>query len=341
MPVNQLSGQLQLSNNLSVAGFTKFEWRRSRIPASGSYFSDLDLIDAGGQRILVGPGVALWRGDDMGAGDGTDEFGESDFGAFGASLRFRLPSVDADWGLYYHLYNDTAPQVYLYPGRNVDLAAGKVGEYALVYPEDIHMLGASFGTQIGPANVSGEVSGRIDTPLVSTPQTVLPGMEADNDDHPLYAIGDTLHANLSATYLLAEGPSLGSLKLWDGGTLLAEVGYTYLLDTTENESAFDPTRDDYALGLRMVFEPAYYQVFSGFDMTIPLGVGYNPAGKSPVDSKFNVTGADEGGDFSVGVTGTYRNAWRMGLSYINYFGSPSTQTLTDRDLISLYVQRTF
>ncbi len=343
MPVNQVSGQLQILPGLSVEGFAKFEWRRSRIPASGSYFSDHDMLDAGGERILLGPnpGPALFRADDMGAGDSTSAFGDTEFGAFGTALRFRIPNVDVDWGLYYHKYDDPTPQIYLYPGANVNLAIGKVGEYRLIYPKNIQMIGASFGTQIGPANVSGEVGGRIDTPLVSTPQTVLPGMAADNDDNPLYAVGNTLHANLSAVYLLTAGPSIGGWRLWDGATLMAEIGYTYLLDTTKNESAFDPTRDDYALGLRMTFEPNYYQVFSGFDMTLPIGVGYNPAGKSPVDTKFNVTGADEGGDFNIGVTGIYRNTWRMGISYTNYFGSSGTQTLADRDLISLYVQRTF
>lgn len=343
MPVNQLSGQVQIFSNLSLEGFAKFEWRRSRLPASGSYFSDMDMIDAGGEKILLGPnpGLSLWRADDMGAGDATSEFGETDLGSFGTSARFRFPNMDVDWGLYYHKYNDSTPQVYLYPGKNANLAAGKAGEYRLVYPKNIHMIGASLGTQVGPVNVSAEASARIDTPLISTPQTVSSGDQADNDDHPLYALGNTLHTNVSASYLFAAGPSLGGRTLWDGATLLAEAGYTYLLDTTKNESAFDPTRDDYALGLRMTFEPNYYQVFSGFDMTLPIGVGYNPAGKSPVDSKFNVTGADEGGDVSLGLTGIYLNTWRMGISYTSYFGSSDTQTLADRDLISIHVQRTF
>ena len=344
MPVNQVSGQLQIMPTLAFAGFVGLEWRRTRIPGSGSYFSSHDLLDAGGQRLFLGPsaaGPALWRGEDMGAGDSTSEFGDSGFESFGASMRFRVPKVDADWGLYYHQYNDTVPQIYLYPGQNVNLAVGKVGEYALVYPKNIQMIGASFGTEIGSVNVSGEVSERLDTPLVSTPQVVLPGMVADNDDHPLYAIGNTLHANVSLVYLAAAGPSLGGFRLWDGATIMAEVGYTYLVDITENESAFDPTRDDYAFGIRMTFEPAYYQVVSGLDLTVPIGVGYNPAGKSPVDPQFNVTGADEGGDFSVGIAGIYHSNWRTGITYTNYFGSTDTQALADRDFVSVYVQRTF
>jgi hypothetical protein len=179
------------------------------------------------------------------------------------------------------------------------------------------------------------VSGRIDTPLVSTPQIIFPGARADNHDHSLYAIGNTLHANLSAIYMLS------TCSLWHGGNIMGEIGYNYLMDITENESALDPTRDDYALGFRIVFEPAYYQLIQNADIRVPIGLGYNPAGKSPVDLKFNNGGADRGGDVSVGLNIDYLQVWRFGIKYTNFFGSSDTQTLKDRDFISVSAQRTF
>ena len=332
MPVNQASAQIQLLDNLSLAAFWQFEWRRNRIPASGSYFSDVDLIDAGGERILLGLnppgglGPAFFRGNDLGGGDTTSEFGEMDIGQWGISARFRSQKLDTDFGLYYYRYHDKAPQgVYIDPTR---------GEYFLAFQENIHMLGASFGTQIGPVNVSGEVSGRIDTPLLSESQIITPGTKADNDDHTLLAIGDTVHANLSCIYFLP--PS----KLWDGGTLLAEAGWQYVVDVTRNEDALDRDRDDWALGFRMMLEPAYYQIFPGVDLKVPIGLGYNPAGRSPVDIKFN-GGADEGGDVSIGLNIDYQVVWKFGINYTNWFGSSDTATLKDRDLITLSVQRTF
>ena len=175
MPVGQLSWQIQPTTDLSIAGFLDFEWRRSRIPPAGSYFSDVDIIDAGGERLLLGPnppgglGPAFWRGDDLGGGPSTGGFGEANFGQGGLSARLHVDKLDSDLGLYWYRFNEKSPQLYLFPGRNADPAIGKVGEYAEVFPEGIHMLGGSIGTQVGPVNVSGEMSARIDTPLVSTP----------------------------------------------------------------------------------------------------------------------------------------------------------------------------
>jgi hypothetical protein len=336
MPVGQVSGQLQLSSDLSLAGFWQLEWRRNRIPASGSYFSDVDMMDAGGERLLLGPNPApaLSRGNDLGGGDTTSEFGEGDIGQFGISTRFHLPKLDnVEFGLYYMRFHEKSTYwLYLDPAR---------AEYSLVFPENIHLIGASFSTQIGPFNVGGDLSGRMNTPLVSSAQVILPGIEADNDDHPLYAVGNTLHANLSATYLMGNGPRIGSHTLWDGGSVLAEVGWDYLESVTENDDALDPTRDRWALGFRMLFEPAYYQVFQGIDIRVPIGLGYNPRGRSPVDLKFNNGGADEGGDVSVGLNVDYLQVWKFGIKYTNFFGGRNTQTLADRDFITLSVQRTF
>ena len=74
---------------------------------------------------------------------------------------------------------------------------------------------------------------------------------------------------------------------------------------------------------------------------MPIGVGYNPKGKSSVDPIFNGGGADEGGDWNMGVRVTYLQTWKLGLTYTSYFGDEDTQTLADRDFISIYIQRTF
>jgi hypothetical protein len=313
MPVGQFSAQVQPMDNLSIATFAQFESRRTRIPAAGSYFSNLDILDEGGERLLLGPnpGPALFRGDDLDA---------DDLGTWGLAPRYK-PKL-------------FGTPVVIDPSV-VRLQRGQVGEYFLVYPENVHLIGASFSTQIGDFSVGGEMSGRIDTPLVSTPQAVLPGIEADNDDNPLYAVGNTLHANLSAIY------PLRTTRFWHGGNIFAEVGWNYLNNVTENDAARDPTRDRHAIGFRMLFEPAYYQVLSGVDLTVPIGFGFNPMGKSSVDPIFNGGGADNGGDWNVGVKVTYLQTWKIGLTYTNYFGNAQTQTLADRDFISFYIQRTF
>ncbi|MBI5594299.1 MAG: DUF1302 domain-containing protein [Deltaproteobacteria bacterium] len=340
MPVAQFSGQVQLVKDLTLAAYWQGEWRRSRVPASGSYFSDVDIFDAGGERLLLGPnspgrpGPAFYRGGDLGAGNSTSEFGEGNLDQFGTALRFRSEGLDTEFGIYYEHYNEKSPYwIYMDPTK-ANYAIGKIGEYDLVFPKNVHMMGASFGTQFGAVNVSGEASGRFNTPLLSTAGVILPGTNANNDDNPLYAVGNSFHANLSAIKLLSDS------FLWQGGNLVAEAGYVCLINTTKNEAALDPTRDNYALGFRTVFEPAYYQVFPGIDITVPFGLGYNPKGRSPVDLKFN-GGADAGGDFSVGLKVDYLQVWKFGLTYTNYFGSEDTQHLADRDFVTFSIQRTF
>jgi hypothetical protein len=373
MPIARAFWQLQLRDNFTLSAFTNFEWRRDRIPPAGSYFSNLDMADAGGRRLIMGlNGVpypwgseapALWRGNDKGGGDNTGGFGEAKFGSWGIAARFRVPNIDADWGLYYHKYDETGPQLYGYLGKGVNsynAARGKVGEYFLVYPRNIHMIGASCGTLVGRVNVSGEVSVRINTPLASLPRIVNlfdPNAHADNNHHPAYAVGNTFHANLSGTFALNPGPALGSFRLWDGGLLLGEVGYVCLMNITKNKNmlvthspdvtsannmVLNPRNHDkhYALGFRGIWEPAYYQVFPSLDLTVPFGFGYNFSGKSPVDPAFN-GGADKGGDASVGITATYKAVWKAGITYTNYFGSPRWQTAADRDFVSFNINRTF
>jgi hypothetical protein len=117
------------------------------------------------------PGPALFRGDDQEA---------DNLGTWGLATRYKPTKLDVELGLYYYQFHDRMPQIYLRPGiapdgtiidpSVIDLARGKVGEYFLVYPENVHLVGASFSTQVGDFSIGGEMSGRIDTPLVSTPQ---------------------------------------------------------------------------------------------------------------------------------------------------------------------------
>ncbi|MGB9498807.1 MAG: DUF1302 domain-containing protein [Dissulfuribacterales bacterium] len=347
MPVNQASGQIQLSDKISFEGYWQFEWRRTRVPAAGSYFANADFGGPGGRKLLLdrnppdGSGIHFARGDDMGGGDWESEFGEPDHSQFGVALKYRVEALDTDFGFYFIRYNEKMPYwAYIEPYAVPVMGAHglEAGKYCIVFPKKIKMVGASFGTQIGEFNVSGEVTTRFDAPLLADPSKMVipPGMSFDNDDHPLYPTGDTFHANLSTIYLMK-----GS-KLWDGGTIMAEVGYTDLLGSADDPyDTFDESRKDWALGLRMILEPAYYQVMPGLDLRVPIGCGYSPEGRSPGDLSFNMGGAHEGGDFSIGVNLDYLYVWKASLKYTNYFGSANHQGLADRDFISLSLQRTF
>lgn len=344
-PVSQLSTSYQLTDALSLGAFYQFEWEQTRLPAAGSYFSTLDMMGEGAERLIVGepfPGflggnpsspAAFFHGKDKKARDSGQ-----------GGLQFRYAAETVDYGLYAIQYHDKTPQLYLRPNvTGPNFATGQVGEFYWVYPEDIRALGASFTTSVGEYNFAGEASMRWNMPLVSNGQVVLPGVEADNDSHPLYAVGRTAHVNLNV--LASLEPSIISNE----ATLIGEIAWNRLLKVTENRSALDPNATDDGVGLKLVYTPTYRQVFSGIDISVPLGASYFPMGKSAVVGGF---GPDKGGDFNIGVSATYLDRITCGLTYTHYYGPEDTtlneasqfnfkQALKDRDYLAFSIKSTF
>jgi hypothetical protein len=111
-----------------------------------------------------------------------------------------------------------------------------------------------------------------------------------------------------------------------------------------------PTRD--AVGLRVLFIPTWYQVLPGLELSAPIGLGYNPSGRSSVITLFN-GGWSKGGDLSIGLSSIYLDTWKASINYTTFIGSAGTildplttsytfkQSLKDRDFVTLSIQRTF
>lgn len=336
-PISQLSTTYQLTDNLSAGAFYQFEWEETRLPAAGSYFSTLDMMGEGAERIIVGPPfpsgspAAFFRGNDKEARSSGQ-----------GGLQLRYAGEDLDYGLYAIQYHDKTPQLYLRPGAP-DFATGQVGDFYWVYPEDIRALGASVATSVGEFSFAGEASMRWNMPLVSNGQVVHVGELADNDDHPLYAVGRTAHVNLNVIATL--GPSFISNE----ASLVGEIAWNRLLSVTKNRAALDPAATDDGVGIKLVYSPTYRQVFPGIDLSVPVGVSYFPMGKSAVVGGF---GPDKGGDFNLGVSATYLDRVTAGLTYTHFYGPEDTtldanslfnfkQALKDRDFLAFSVKTTF
>lgn len=312
LPVAQAVFSFQPRENLSLSFTYQFEWRKSRLPGVGSYFSYYDSFDVGGERLLVWPSYVLYRA--------KDKHPPSQ-GQFGAALHTSLGDVDI--GLYALRYSAKTPQVWLRHATRT---------YQLYYPSGIELYGLSFSTYLGDSSIAGEVSARRNMPLVS----LSPVSQYWNSDdaYPTaggVAKGDTLHVQLSST--TQYGPD----GLWDSADLGIEAAANERLAITSNPAAFDPSRDRFALSLRALFEPRYFQVFPNLDISVPFGVGYNAVGRSSVlEAQYN--GA---GDIEVGITGAYRAMWRAGITFTSYFGSPYRQPFADRDFIQFTLERSF
>lgn len=334
MPVNQLSASAVLGN-VTVEGYYQLEWRKTRIPPAGTYFSPVDLLDAGGERLNAG-GVYFHRGADQ----------KPNKPQFGLALRWRPDESPVDFGFYALQYNDKTPQIYLTPGVDpntfqvfnpavVNLAVGQIGEYQLSYKEGIRMYGMSATTSIGSTNLGAEVSYRNGVPLVSAGlPSVLPGQRIDNSN-PMYAVGDSVHYQLSAIYAGKAG------WFWDNMSIAGEIGGHQLARITANEAMYDNTRDRHAFGMRGTLSFDYYQVAPGLDLTVPITVGYNPMGRSPITTAFNTYGSHRGADVTLGLTGVYGLKYRGGISVTRFYGKEAQNLYRDRSFATAYVSASF
>lgn len=340
MPVNQVSGQLQLNPNFTIGAYYQFEWRSNRIPASGSYFSGADYVGVGAERFFVPGSFAHVHFDRVG------DIRPKGSGQGGLQLRYRPSSEIAEFGLYATRYHDKDFNLYLMPSATPALPS--VGSYQHAFGQDIKAFGASASTTLAGANVAVEVSTRRDAPLVSDP--VVAFGAGNTNATAAYAIGNTAHANVSAIYVL------NGTTLWDGGSILAELAWNRVLSVSRNPAARDPNTTRDASGMRLLFTPEYYQIAPGIDLALPIGLGYAISGRSSSNVKF-AGGAEHGGDFSFGANFDFRKKYKLSLNLVHFYGGRGTfitpnaapqetvllyrQTNKDRDFLSFSLQTTF
>lgn len=344
-PVEMVSGQVQVNDRLSLGAYVQTRWAPNRLPAVGSYFSNVDLGIDGGERLLLGATASAPREADLLA---------KNSGQGGIQLRFR--GDETDYGLYLIRFHDKTPQlvprIVLLTPPAVPAPTAVPGSYYFAYHEDIRALGVSASRTFGDFNVAVEASVRDNQDLASTQGADLssftPAPPSDNSGNPAYAVGRTAHANLSTLATLPATP------LWREASLAAEIAWTRMLKVTKNAAALDlnGTRDGAAL--RFVLEPVYRSVFAGVDLGVPIGLGWAPKGSRPLSmTSSNLWIAEGGGDFTLGLNGSWRDAWRFSIGYTHYFGPAATfndattnafswqQSLRDRDFLSASLRVSF
>jgi Protein of unknown function (DUF1302) len=357
-PVGQLSGVLQLTPDLSVGAYVQYEWEKSRLPASGSYYSTNDTIDVGGQRLLVGPPAvpvvfAVPRGTDRAAPDS---------GQWGLRARFRLPFSDADFGLYAIQYNSKLPVAYMNFAPAGPAAANN--NYRLVYPEKIKAYAASFNTTLGVVNLGGELGIRDNVNLTRGLVTLggigTPAGPLNAGDNPAYPVGRTAHVNLSSIV------SVPSSFLARESSMAAEVAWNRVLSCKLNcvnvPGAFipgvgpvpgftprDANAERDAWGFRLLYTPVYRQALDGIDISVPFGLSYSPKGKSGAVGPLMV---DKGGDMNLGISANVREMFTIAMAYTHYYGTAATandaagfftfqQTLKDRNNVTVSARMAF
>lgn len=327
-PTGQVTAQLQINSNVSVGAYYQLEWRKSRLPAAGSYFSFADFVDEGGETVLLDVGPVFRTGDIEPSNSGQ------------GGVQVKIKSGNYEYGIYAAQFHDKMPQFYLYPDT---------GRYEQVFGENIRTLGFSVSTLVGETNVAAEMSYRHDMPLVASGNTVIlpQALGADGDNRAAYPVGNTAHFNLSALSLFREN------SLWDAASFIGEFAFNRRLSVSDNRDQLDPLATRDAGALQFIFTPEYYQVMPGLDLHVPVGVGYGLFGRSSVNGV--LFPSEGGGNVSVGLKAEYQKVWQASINATHFYGSSGSVIKYDtdvpelsyqnfhgdRDFISLSIQRTF
>jgi hypothetical protein len=344
LPTGSIYASYDINPHLTIQAYDNFEYEADQYPGVGSYFQFTDFLAPGGQRILLGP---VGNGE-LSIYHGRDQTPHNGFGQFGVALRSHVGTVDI--GAYYIRFDDKSAQVYDFTNKNDIPTPAKgglsFGTYSLVYPQNINAFGISASGLVLDANVAGEISGRTNMDLYSGPGITVPyGEEANTTNHPRYAVGDVIDAQISTIY---DTPALPLMP--GGASIMAEAIWNKVLTVTQNKAALVPDRTAVGSAFQVVFTPTYYEVFPQTEIDLPIGLTSNIIGRSQYDASINAgTGL-----IDLGVKAIYRQTWILGTNYAHYYGTPTAvaaadnnpsgtngEAFVDRDFVSIYVQHTF
>lgn len=310
LPVGQISTEVALDNDWSVMAFAQYEYEPLELPASGSFFSYADLIGAGAARIV--PGVTR-----------TPDRYARDSGQWGIGARYRVTDY-TELGLYYINYHSKAPTVTPTDFIQIAPTVFVPTKYHLAYKEDIKMTAASVSTRLGPVSVAGELSYKQDVPV----WTLVQGQPTNN------ATGDVWQAQINGIY------TMGPNRFVKGSTAIVGEFVTQRVSSVPSGRKLANSKN--ASAFQVLVTPSWPNVFSGWDLSVPIGYAQMIHGKPSGDSLGSLTGK---GDkrFSIGAQFTYLNNLQLGVS-LNHFNGPANleqRPLTDRDYVAFNVKYNF
>lgn len=347
-PLNQLSGQAQITDTFSVAGQYLLEWEAARYPEGGTYLGPVDFVFNGPDRQFINP--------TLGFAYRNPAIQPKQHGELGASARWSPEWLDGTLGFYYRRFADKLPQTLI-----TQVAPANGTRYNLVYADAIDMYGVSLAKNVGGVSVGAELSTRRNTPLNAQVLGIAPGAPARGDTKG--PRGDTWHALVNALGTVSKTPVFDSAtwaaelawsnwsKVRSGANLFNAVGFAPC-----NATATAPAKDKWDgcatksyVGASVAFTPTWYQVLPGVDLSAPLSYSVGLYGNAAT-----VFGGNEGlGNYAVGLSADLYQKYRFDLKYIDYVGrykdngtavtatNGLTTFLKDRGFLSLTFKTTY
>ncbi|PHS72779.1 MAG: peptide ABC transporter substrate-binding protein [Cycloclasticus sp.] len=364
-----------IGDEWTVESFYLFEFDQIQLDPSGSFFTTLDAVGAGGGFDSAGNGVLGENAGPFGspagaciAPDGLDDCGlvggslvrvGDNFakgGQYGLAIRKFFPGLfnGSELAIYYQSLHDHVPMISTYYNT---------GTFFLDYVENIERLGVSFNTNIEGWVIAGEYHVRKDAPIQMT-APVLNGLGAG----PFFGVncGTCVQGDEIKGYELVDRHQLQVTfqRIWgvnewlgaDGNSTLMEVAYGWIDGLPDkNEALIGP--------FRTVFTPQVTEHFWGFQIKQAItyeAALFNVASVSPfVAFKYDVEGVsneivplfvDDRKALTLGVNFGYGGgkitggvSWTMfdgAEAMVNQAGS-RLNGRTDRDFVQANVSYSF
>jgi hypothetical protein len=322
MPIDQLSGAVQLSPEWSLRGQYFLDWRPNRLPEGGTYFGAADMLFSGPDRLFAGAAGQIAHGPDVGPDRSNPH-------SWGLNLRYSPAKMsDTTFGVYYRKFDEMqpwAPVFKLSPTSPLPL------DYHLAYAKGTQMVAGSVQTAAGPFSVGGELIYRKDTALNSDTAFVSRNGSSLDFAGAEGARGNTVHIVANAVYLLPR------TSLWESGVLIGEMVYSRLLSVTKNPDVYKgvgymgcnsataaatsgaklvgdkndgcSTKD--VLLLNLSFTPQWLQVYPGVDLSAPMSVGFGLHGNGAT-----LGGGNEGSaSWSIGLQADYQQKYQFAVKW--------------------------
>ncbi len=334
LPLNQISSQLRMTDELTFAGQYFLQWQPSRLPDGGTYFGSGDFATQGGGTMAL-PWVSF-------SGIGTHP---KDRGDWGLAAFWSPQALDGKLGFYVRRFGEKLPWLTATAPIFTPTLAPNPTDAQFSYASDTRLYGVSLGKNMGGFALGAELSYRENTALYSS--AFAPTTEG--------ARGNTWHGLVNGLWLLGKaGP------VWDSAVLIAELSFSHLDKVTKNAAfyrgvgtaactgasqlpdsgdKFDDCTTRTGVGISLNFQPKWFQVAPGVDLTAPMSYSVGVWGNDP-----GLGGNRQGsGSWSAGLSADINTVYQVSLTYSDYLNRDRTNgtsaVTTANSLSTLYNDR--
>lgn len=338
-PLNQFSFSAQLSPELTMMGQYYFDWKPDLVPLGGTFFSPADFITYSGTTTVLPAGVLTaaptginWVG--------IAQYPKKKSGDWGLAARWRPEWLDGTAGFYYREYTPKNGAAF---ALNVGpVALGNPMMAGLTMDQDAprtKLYGFSLAKQVFGISWGMDLTYRKDATLQAI--TYLPinsiplgGTVGTSGWAP---IGDIYTAVFNA--IAYDGKrGIGDWNIYDSAVLTAEINYDGLDKITRNPlnwnscEAYNSGRFAFggpqlvgsgirtaggclngeSYGLSFKFEPKWFQVWPGTDVTLPIFYTAGLKGQTVVPLLGSM---EHAGAYSIGLTADVDAKYNFAVAY--------------------------